>query len=210
LQETIQNCWWKSGLLPTLCKAPLPRNKRKRQRLAPLNHGEVVVIVDDPNVAGPSNPPVAELLAEADEEEDDGITDAYASLDVAILSLSTKAVLDDGDCLITWQDFVNVPGEGSREDTLSDAELVALVVHGAAQDAADPDEAEEPLNLGPRIDAGQVANRLVDLTEYFQCQDWVNADDLSLLARLLERHQQARTTNSKQGTLGFSVVPKPF
>ena len=194
-----------------MCKAPLPRNKRKRQQLAPLNHGEIVVVFDDPNVAGPSNIPVAEELSEADEGPDvHGVLHAFAQLNDAINMLSQKAVLDDEDVLITGEDFVNVPGEGSREDPLSDAELVALIVTGDAPDATDPDEAEEPLAVGPRMDAKQVEKVMADLTEYMQWQDWVTADDLSMLASIVDRHKCANKTTITQVSLGFLVVPKPF
>ena len=136
-----------------------------------------------------------------EEEDVDGGIHAFVQLDDAINKLSKTAVLDNGDVLITGEAFVNVPGEGSHEDTLSNAEMVALVVHGAAPDAADPDESEEPLALGPYIHGRQVANVMVDLTEYMQWQDWVTADDMRVLADILQRHQRARTKTTPQGTL---------
>ena len=46
--------------------------------------------------------------------------------------------------------------------------------------------------------------------EYMQWQDWGTADDMRMLADILERHQRARKNATTKGTLGFPVVPKPI
>ena len=105
---------------------------------------------------------------------------------------------------------MQLPGEGSRAEPLSDAELIALVVTADAPDAADDDENENDDDTRPQLTAVQVHNMLNDVSHDMLSQDCVDAHDLRVLSDLQAKLQRASIANLRQGVLGFAVVPKPY
>ena len=103
---------------------------------------------------------------------------------------------------------MQLPGEGSRAEPLSDAELIALVVTADAPDAADDDENENDDDTRPQLTAVQVHNMLNDVWHYMLSH--VDAHDLRVLSDLQDKLQRASIANLRQGVLGFAVVPKPY
>ena len=111
---------------------------------------------------------------------------------------------------VSGAEYIELPGEGSHPDPLSHEDLVSLVLNQGAVNAIDPDEADDVINVAPRLKATDMISVFADLNEYMLWQECVDANDIQMVKELQSKMLRASEAAKVQIGLGFSVVPKPF
>ena len=84
------------------------------------------------------------------------------------MQLASGPVLDEGDKMIVSHHFIDLPGEGCRDQALSDSEPVELMVRAGAATSTDPDEIDEPNVKPPATNFSECYSVTNVSTDYFQ------------------------------------------
>ena len=192
-EETISNCWWKTGMFPDLPE-PLPKKARQARHLAPLNFDDIVV-EEEVVTEGPCNRPVGN-------DYDLGVRIAVKDLAEAIYDLGLAANVHDDD-MFEGLDYCFIDGEASSHEYLEDVALVELVMSANAPTLEDSDDDDEPLEA-PSTSRGDVARMLENVHEYMQWSDDCNASDVEVLDALRAKLNRTIIARLQQSVIPFA------
>ena len=103
-----------------------------------------------------------------------------------------------------------IMGEDSCSGLMEDAVLLALVLSNGTLGVVDPDELNEPVLVGPKLNISTSIAMLDEVADFLQWQDGVDVADFHMLATLQAKLLNNSAGKLVQSTLGFPVVPKPF
>jgi hypothetical protein len=128
-------------------------------------------------------------------------------LDACIQQLAGK--LDEGDELLTGSEYVQLPGECTRTESLSDQDLVELILSADEPGLVDSAEADEPEPVRPGTTFSEVCCMLEKVEDYMQWCSVVDDSDFDAVKGLREKLQRAHVSGKKQLTLPFFSVARP-